>query len=94
MNLKAFGASWLPTALGFIGGALEYLSTLGLSLPSNKAEWGHAGVAAAIAGLGAASKQFNVTNAAVPVQPQAVSAATLPPAIPPLVMPPYPGASS
>jgi len=86
--------SWLPTVFGVVGSIAVYLSQLGANLPTTAAEWGTAIFAGAVGGLGVVSKQFNVTNSPTPVQPQAVNAATLSPPIPPIVMPPYPGASS
>jgi len=90
--------SWLPTVFGIVGSISLYLSQLGTNLPSTAAEWGTAIFAGALGGLGLSAKQFNVTNSPIPVQPQTVNAATLPPAVPPvarpdppLVMPPYPG---
>lgn len=79
------GKSWIPTAFGLVGSIAAYLSQLGPNLPSTAAEWGTAIFAGAIGGLGVVAKQFNVTNAAMPVQAQAVTGADLPlpPNLPP-----------
>lgn len=73
--------SWLPTVFGMIGSISLYLSQLGPNLPTTAAQWGTAILSGAFGGLGIVSKQFNVSNAPMPVQAQAVPT-NVPPALP------------
>ena len=48
--------NWWTTLIGFLGGFIYYLGQNGATMPTTKQEWINLLVAAAIAGLGLASK--------------------------------------
>jgi hypothetical protein len=71
--MGALGASWKTSVIGFVAGILTYFVQLGPHLPNTGAEWGSAGLAAAIFAFGAVTKDANVSNAPAPVSAQPVS---------------------
>lgn len=65
--------SWKTTAIGILGGVVNYLVSLGPNLPTDGKGWGVVMVSAFLAALGLASKDANVSNSPAPVAAQAVS---------------------
>lgn len=58
--------NWKTTLMGFIAAVLNYIVSLGPNLPTNGHDWGVVLISAALAALGLASKDFNVSNAPNP----------------------------
>lgn len=52
--------NWQTTIIGFVAAIAVYLRDLGPNLPTTKAEWGNALVAAALAGLGLVGKDAKI----------------------------------
>lgn len=58
--------SWKTTAIGILGGIVNYLVSLGPNLPEDGKGWGVVMLSAFLAALGLASKDSNVSNSTHP----------------------------
>lgn len=65
--------SWKTAVIGVLAGVTTYFSELGPNLPTTPKEWGIAVAAALISSLGIVAKDYNVSNASVPVPPRVVA---------------------
>ena len=59
--------SWKTSAIGILGGVVNYFIMLGPNLPTDSTGWGVAIVSAFLAALGSASKDANVSNSNHPI---------------------------